>query len=81
MFPICMQFHLTLEPLKNLLLIPLHPLDVGFGSFQGLLHRQGGRAETCNSMILDKLLQLPNQCEETVRITVLRVHMYLKTSL
>lgn len=70
MFPICMPFHFILEPVENLLLIPLHPLDVGFGSFQGLFHSKGGRAKTCNSMIPDKLLQLPNQCVETVKKTV-----------
>lgn len=66
MFPLCKQLHLTVEPLENLLLIPLHPLDVGLGPFQGLFHSDGGRAKSCSSVIPDKLLQLPNKSQTTV---------------
>lgn len=66
MFRICKSLHLTVEPVEDLLLIPLHPLDIGFGSFQGLFHSDGGRAKTSGFMILDKLLQLSNQCKTTV---------------
>lgn len=49
---------LTVEPLRNLLLVPLHPLDVGFGSLQGLFYSKCGRAETCCSVLLHEPFQL-----------------------
>lgn len=49
---------LTAEPLRNLPLVPLHPLDVGFGPLQGLFYSKCGRAETCRSVLLHEPFQL-----------------------
>lgn len=46
------------EPIKDLRLVLLPPLDVGSGLLHGLIHGECRRAKACGFMLLHKLLQL-----------------------
>lgn len=52
---------LAAEPLQNLVLVRLQPLDVGDGRLQRLLHSQGGGAKADVTVLLDEVLQLPKR--------------------
>lgn len=52
---------LTVEPVQDLLLVLLQPVDVSSGPLQGLLHSQRGGAKPCRAVLLHKLLQLPEE--------------------
>ena len=66
---LCVMYSVSSEPVQDLLLVLLDPLDVGPGPLQGLVHSQGGRSKAVLTVLLNEVQQLAEETE-TVHTTL-----------